>query len=119
MVASALSTIIASIPLFWAKVLILSRFAVVILLTMAIGLAYTIFFLTPVLAMVGPGFKGAANSKTQSLVITDETTMKDILRDTVMRNTTFRFVMVSAISLMMMVCSTDSPLVALNLSLEP
>lgn len=55
MVASAVSTVITTTPLFAATTLILKRFAAVIFVTMLVGLAYVVLFLTPVLAMFGPG----------------------------------------------------------------
>eukprot|EP00892_Ulva_mutabilis_P004434 jgi/Ulvmu1/2362/UM013_0210.1 len=55
MVASAVSTVITTTPLFAATTLILKRFSAVIFVTMIVGLAYVLLFLTPVLAMFGPG----------------------------------------------------------------
>lgn len=63
MVASAASTVITTTPLFAATTLILKRFASVIFVTMIVGLAYVLLFLTPVLAMFGPG-QARARDKT-------------------------------------------------------
>jgi hypothetical protein len=104
--ASAASTGLTTVPLFLAKVLILRRFAVVILFTMALGLAFTVLFMTPVLAMFGPGYTGSARS--HHMVITDETTVFEIIRDTVQRNAAFRFLLVSAITFALVVRSLAS-----------
>lgn len=54
MIASAVSTVATTTPLFGTQTLILSRFAVVIAITMLVGLFFTFFFLAPLTALFGP-----------------------------------------------------------------
>jgi hypothetical protein len=54
MIASGLSTIITTTPLFATQTLILQTFAYVIAITMLVGLIYVFLFLAPTIGMFGP-----------------------------------------------------------------
>lgn len=112
MVSSALSTVITAIPLAFAQVLILSRFAVVIFFTMLVGLAYVIFFLTPVLAIFGPGYRGQTHSHSHQIKITDKTPVLQVIKDTLLQSIALRFFVVTALGMLVFVrffsdCSMD------------
>jgi hypothetical protein len=54
MVASSVSTVATCLPLFATKTVILNRFAAVLAVTMALGLAYVVLFQVPMMGMFGP-----------------------------------------------------------------
>lgn len=105
MVASAMSTVITTTPLFAAVTLILQRFAAVIFVTMIVGLLYVLFFLTPMLAMFGPGWK--AQKK-----ITEDTPITKVVTDMLITSKGVRFVLVTVITILVLVRPL-APLVSL------
>jgi hypothetical protein len=54
MLASGISTVLTTTPLFATKTLILKNFASVIAVTMSVGLLYTFIFLVPLMGLCGP-----------------------------------------------------------------
>ena len=96
MIASAISTVITTTPLFAAATLILKRFAAVIFVTMLVGLAYVILFLTPMLAMFGPGPQ-------KKKVIDEETPLHTVVTDLLLRSKGVRFVGVAVIAVLILV----------------
>ena len=54
MVASAVSTVLTCVPLFFTQLLVLNKFAGVIAVTMFVGLVFAFLFLVPLMAMFGP-----------------------------------------------------------------
>lgn len=107
MVASAASTVITTTPLFAATTLILKRFAAVIFVTMIVGLAYVLLFLTPVLAMFGPG---TARARDKTMV----PSYWAVLKDHLVNSKAVRLFLVVVLMLIAMVrppgCSPDPPL---------
>lgn len=96
MVASAFSTVITTTPLFAASTLILKRFAAVIFITMLVGLIYVILFLTPMLAMFGPGVQKKRD-------ITESTPLYEVVKDTLLRSKGVRFVGMAVLAVLALV----------------
>jgi hypothetical protein len=96
MTASAMSTVITTTPLFAALTLILRRFAAVIFITMLVGLAYVFLFMTPLLAMFGPGPK-------RKKVITERTPLRVVVVDFLLQSKGVRFVGVAVVSVIVLV----------------
>lgn len=111
MVASALSTIIATVPLFAAQTLILFRFASIIFVTMLVGMAYVFLFLTPMLAMFGPG-------PTKKMAISEDTPIRTIIIEFLWKSKAVRFIGVTLIGLVILVRHVSSfPVVRILLCL--
>jgi uncharacterized oligopeptide transporter (OPT) family protein len=88
--------VVTTTPLFAAVTLILQRFAAVIFVTMLVGLVYVLLFLTPLLAMFGPGYK----PKKQ---ITEDTPIARVVTDMLLHSKGVRFVVVTVISILALV----------------
>lgn len=96
MMASAVSTVITTTPLFAAVTLILNRFASIIFVTMLVGLAYVFLFLTPMLAMFGPGFR-------RRKVISQDTPLHKVVTDLLLKSKGVRFIGVAFIAVLILV----------------
>lgn len=96
MVASAFSTVVTTTPLFAAATLILKRFAAVIFVTMLVGLAYVVLFLTPMLAMFGPGPQ-------KKKVINENTRLHVVVTDMLLHSKGVRFVGVAVLAVLILV----------------
>lgn len=95
MIASGFSTVATCLPLFATRTLILQRFAAVLSVTMALGLAYVLLFLTPMIAMFGP-----VNTRTKpppAATLTKRTIAA------VLRSRAVRFILVCMLGLAVMV----------------
>lgn len=99
MFASAASTVITTTPLFATQTLILNRFASVIFVTMLIGLAFVVLFMTPMLAMFGPGYKAPAED---SLLQKDQPLAK-IIQVSLLRSFAVRFLMITVVTILIFV----------------
>lgn len=96
MVASAFSTVITTTPLFAASTLILKRFAAVIFITMLVGLGYVVLFLTPMLAMFGPGVR-------KKREITEDTPLREVVADMLLKSKGVRFVGMAVLAVLILV----------------
>jgi hypothetical protein len=103
MVASAASTVITTTPLFAAVTLILNRFAAVIFVTMVVGIVYTVLFMTPLMAMFGPG---PAKKKE----VNEDTPLHVVVTDMLLKSKGVRFIGTAVIAVLVLVCfrSTES-----------
>jgi hypothetical protein len=97
MVASGVSTVVVTTPLFATTTRILNSFAVVIAITMAIGLTYTFLFLTPAIGLFGPD-KAHSHPK-------KEWAFKKHISHTLYSSKAVRFVGVMALMIALMVRS--------------
>jgi hypothetical protein len=99
MLASGASTVITTAPLFGAQTLILNRFAAVILVTMLAGITFVILFMTPMLAMFGPGYKKKAHAD----IMQQDLPLEKILRTSILKSMSVRFLLVTVITILVFV----------------
>lgn len=104
MFASASSTVITTTPLFAAQTLILNRFASVIFVTMLIGLMYVVLFMTPMLAMLGPGYK--LHTLEEDMQKRD-LPLEKIIRASLFRSLTARFLLITVVTILVFVRSPN------------
>lgn len=100
MFASAASTVISTAPLFAAQTLILNRFALVIFVTMVISLMYVVMFMTPMLAMFGPGHDVHAH---KDLMKKKDLPLEKTIRETLLHSIAVRLLLIVVVTIVVFV----------------